>query len=501
MLARSKPWSDVMHLTGQENTDSSEPSKAWSSAGDNFGAHMTDACCAFCAQLALPALGPSRFPGFCPACWGLATAIEDNLYLVHEAAVSLAPFLHRSQDLCYALGVPAEVRAHLASIKLLDRDTTDPMDLMRVLRNMVREAGIGSKALSESPHLTQPADARGVVTLCMAPTAAGEIDNKIDMEPPALDTDRSLGRRRTLYLPPRKKRRGLHENTAMPDTPKAPKNLRNRPWTWAAAIQIRTASLLVYAKYKKYCRDLGQSRWTGGDGGGAAEIPKYSIEELLADKLCPLFKAECLKLNGCGREDWDVRMLGSGREILCEVCEPRTGPSYDLKEVEAAVIEACHAAVANTGVFLSDISVRLVSTQSVSDCIRDFDMTNKQDRVKVYGLVIKTSRPIREDLTIACPVTIQQKTPIRVLHRRAWKIRPKIIHELQIDRLTDELALVRVVASGGTYIKEFVHGDLGRTKPSLGDLIPGDAIKVDLLQLDVLGLPDMCDGMENDDEN
>ena len=38
------------------------------------------------------------------------------------------------------------------------------------------------------------------------------------------------------------------------------------------------------------------------------------------------------------------------------------------------------------------------------------------------------------------------------------------------------------MASAGTYIKEFVHGDLGRTVPSIGSLLESEA---DILQLDV----------------
>ena len=40
-----------------------------------------------------------------------------------------------------------------------------------------------------------------------------------------------------------------------------------------------------------------------------------------------------------------------------------------------------------------------------------------------------------------------------------------------------------IVASAGTYIKEFVHGDLGRTEPSVGSLLGCEA---DIFQLDVL---------------
>jgi tRNA pseudouridine synthase 10 len=40
-----------------------------------------------------------------------------------------------------------------------------------------------------------------------------------------------------------------------------------------------------------------------------------------------------------------------------------------------------------------------------------------------------------------------------------------------------------IKAQAGTYIKEFVHGDFGRTQPNLGQLLGG--VCVDILALDV----------------
>lgn len=39
----------------------------------------------------------------------------------------------------------------------------------------------------------------------------------------------------------------------------------------------------------------------------------------------------------------------------------------------------------------------------------------------------------------------------------------------------------------GTYVKEFVHGDLGRTVPSIGSLL---SCRADILQLDVIAVED-----------
>jgi len=46
---------------------------------------------------------------------------------------------------------------------------------------------------------------------------------------------------------------------------------------------------------------------------------------------------------------------------------------------------------------------------------------------------------------------------------------------------------LHVIASAGTYIKELVHGDLGRTTPSIGELLKTEA---DILQLDVANVFD-----------
>lgn len=48
----------------------------------------------------------------------------------------------------------------------------------------------------------------------------------------------------------------------------------------------------------------------------------------------------------------------------------------------------------------------------------------------------------------------------------------------------------------GTYIKEFVHGDLGRTLPNIGSLINNAA---DIFQLDVLKIYEKMDQSVVDD--
>lgn len=43
----------------------------------------------------------------------------------------------------------------------------------------------------------------------------------------------------------------------------------------------------------------------------------------------------------------------------------------------------------------------------------------------------------------------------------------------------------RLETQAGTYVKEFIHGDFGRTKPSLRDLLGLTTGEVDIIELDV----------------
>lgn len=66
---------------------------------------------------------------------------------------------------------------------------------------------------------------------------------------------------------------------------------------------------------------------------------------------------------------------------------------------------------------------------------------------------------------------ITQKTPLRVLHRRSALTRTRHIYSMSAARLNDHYFVLNVITSAGAYVKEFVHGDLGRTSPSISTLL------------------------------
>ncbi|MCO5571241.1 hypothetical protein L7F22_024977 [Adiantum nelumboides] len=107
---------------------------------------------------------------------------------------------------------------------------------------------------------------------------------------------------------------------------------------------------------------------------------------------------------------------------------------------------------------------------------------------KQYTAVIWLSRVVSDadivEFTAMKALEIQQKTPVRVLHRRSPLVRPRIIHWLKLERITgvEQYYLLHLCSQAGTYIKEFVHGDLGRTYPNVGSFFGCEA---EILQLDV----------------
>lgn len=99
-------------------------------------------------------------------------------------------------------------------------------------------------------------------------------------------------------------------------------------------------------------------------------------------------------------------------------------------------------------------------------------------------------------------LVLAQKTPIRVLHRRTAMSRNRTIHEMQARKLCElnpnmstdflqpsedaqDFFILDVKTQAGTYVKEFVHGDFGRTTPNLCQLLNA---QVDILALDVTGI-------------
>ena len=84
-------------------------------------------------------------------------------------------------------------------------------------------------------------------------------------------------------------------------------------------------------------------------------------------------------------------------------------------------------------------------------------------------------------------IKLAQRTPERVAHRRSDLIRKRTVleaHSLFIETNEDGEREIEFTlrCESGTYVKETVHGDSGRTQPSVAALIKA---KCNVLWLDV----------------
>ena len=109
----------------------------------------------------------------------------------------------------------------------------------------------------------------------------------------------------------------------------------------------------------------------------------------------------------------------------------------------------------------------------------------KSYRVTVLGDV--PVEKVNEALGVACSRAIAQRTPTRVAHRRSDLVRMRRILGARVVEAAEGRFTLDLRAEAGTYIKEWVEGDGGRTEPSLSGLL-GIPLRVDAL--DVLDIHD-----------
>jgi tRNA pseudouridine synthase 10 len=115
---------------------------------------------------------------------------------------------------------------------------------------------------------------------------------------------------------------------------------------------------------------------------------------------------------------------------------------------------------------------------------------------KSYVALVQVTPPVNIDdllqLSSTTNIMLDQRTPTRV-PRRADMVRKKIIEWINIKPVLNETGQEMVEffnaemrTSAGTYVKEFIHGDDGRTIPSLRTLLGCESARC--VQLDVLAV-------------
>lgn len=233
-------------------------------------------------------------------------------------------------------------------------------------------------------------------------------------------------------------------------------------------------SIYLAGRYAKFSRELSQSPWVA-DG---ARVSESSVQELITGPLNKHFQAEEMRFSSSGREDIDVRMLAEGRPFVLEVVDPHrtkfTPAQY--MEMQREINESTHL-------------VRIRDLQRITKDKSTAVQAGEEDKKKTYRCVVWLAKAITPDdllpLQSMKDLVIDQTTPIRVLHRRTLMVRKRTIYAMRAQYISPHFITLDLTTQAGTYVKEFVHGDLGRTTPNLGLLL---GCETDILQLDVLAI-------------
>jgi tRNA pseudouridine synthase 10 len=248
-------------------------------------------------------------------------------------------------------------------------------------------------------------------------------------------------------------------------------------------VTVQVRSVYVYGRYTKLERGIPQTRWPcrrcRGKGceacEGTGQQYATSVEQLIAGPFMELLKGKEHALHGAGREDIDARMLGRGRPFVLEIRNPRNR-SWSPEEMEERVNG--HAA--------GRVEVAGLRPSEKSEVVALKDATWEKSYLISFNVDGGATREELEEAAGTLSGTvIKQRTPQRVSHRRADKERPRMVKELSLVDLSGGKATVEVRGESGIYVKELIHGDRGRTQPSMAELLgrPCDVVELDVLQV------------------
>ena len=256
----------------------------------------------------------------------------------------------------------------------------------------------------------------------------------------------------------------------------------------------RPMQLYVHGHYIKLARGFCQSRWhcseCGGKGKSAPAKGKGegtpcpscsgsgmnypSVEEEIGKVLVPAFGASGCTLHASGREDVDVRCLGGGRPFVAELSAPkkRTAvlPILEREFMKNKNVQA--------------VRLRIVHKNFIdSVCNSHFE--------KEYEAIVSADRALTEkDAKKICALSgtaLSQHTPTRVLARRTDMLRKRTVYKISAQAIDGGRLKLHILAEAGTYIKEFIHSDDGRTVPSVSSTLN---CRAQCDSLDVMGIHD-----------
>ena len=250
-----------------------------------------------------------------------------------------------------------------------------------------------------------------------------------------------------------------------------------------AEVSLDISPVFIYGRYNKLSREIPQTVWPcrvcHGKGcprcNGTGKMYQTSVQEEIGNIAVEMSGGKEHFFHGMGREDIDALCLGEGRPFVLELSEPRIR-DIDLDELEAR---------ANRSELAQYHYLRFVPREEVQ-------RVKMATPTKTYRVKVKAESKVNKEAVINSAssfknICLDQRTPQRVEHRRADLVRNRTILWVKADNIGDDTFELTLETESGTYVKEFVSGDEGRTQPNFSDTL-GIQCKVE--ELDVIAIND-----------
>jgi tRNA pseudouridine synthase 10 len=253
-------------------------------------------------------------------------------------------------------------------------------------------------------------------------------------------------------------------------------------------VELQVASIFIYGRYRKLIRGIPQTRWPcrvcRGKGcprcAGTGRMYQESVDELIRSAVVEAAHASDTTFHGAGREDIDARMLGTGRPFIVEAVRPKKR-TIDLVKLQEEINKqaAGKVEVGKLEIVGGDL------VEKIKDAVFE----------KTYQALVRLESEVPEEklkLVLKELVgSIDQRTPTRVSHRRADKLRVRKVYSADLNEVSGRSIRITIRGESGLYVKELISGDGGRTLPSLAHSLGVDAV-VELL--DVMNVGGESDG-------
>ncbi len=241
----------------------------------------------------------------------------------------------------------------------------------------------------------------------------------------------------------------------------------------SGSVSYRLQPLLVAGRYKKLARRVSQTVWITQ---GLVKKYPFSVEEALM-AIAAEYDATTLILHGAGREDVDVRMLGTGRPFVAELKSPRlrARARRDFSSKKRLVVKGLVEAVIGGIVGRKDVAAAKEEGRSHSKTYRATIIASRD-------IGVEELRRLEEFFQNRL---VEQRTPKRVRHRRPDVVRERRVYSVRAALLAPRVFTALIRAEGGLYIKELVSGDNGETRPSFSEVVGAELYCAELDVVDV----------------